>query len=92
MVSTKNHSTDWLTFQTFSYNTKITISLNMDALNSKVLKDILTEAKVVVLSLPAKSDTEIPNLAQVYIRTAEFAVDLGSVWRLGKGSSLVYDQ
>jgi len=64
----------------------------MDALKSEVLKDIFTEAKVLVLLLPAKSEVVIPNLAQVYIRTAEFAVDLGSGWRLGKGSSLVYDQ
>jgi hypothetical protein len=66
------------------------MALNMDAFNFEVLKDNLTEAKV--LLLPAKFETVIPNVAQVYIPTAEFAVDLGSGWRLGKGSSLVYDQ
>jgi hypothetical protein len=55
------YSTDWSTLQTLSDNTKITISLNMDALNSEVLKDILTEAKV--LLMPAKLEAVIPNVA-----------------------------
>jgi hypothetical protein len=55
------YSTDWSTLQTLSDNIKITISLNMDTLNSEVLKDILTEAKV--LLMPGKLEAVIPNVA-----------------------------
>lgn len=50
----------------------------MDALNPEVLKDILIEAKV--LLIPAKFEALIPNVAQVYLPTAEFPADLGSGW------------